>query len=108
MLLLILKLLGVIFAVYGFFCMLFLILGSIKRTLGREKYKTGLILVVKDQQETVEGIIRTVFDEDIPSRVLAPEHVIVIDAGSTDKTPDILHRLQTHYPGLDIITKNNV
>ena len=73
------------------------------------------VLVVKDQEETIEGIIKSYYI----SRALEnkkngqsscyqgknhDEGIIVVDMGSTDKTLDILQRLQSMYGSLEVLS----
>ncbi len=99
----IIQIMGTICAIYGFYCIVLFVSQSIRRINNHINYKTIMTLVVKDQEDTVEGIVRTVFNEDLTSKVLSPGRLAVFDAGSSDRTLDILYRLKRNYP-LNIIT----
>lgn len=61
---------------------------------------TRVVIVVRDQESWVEGIIRKAF-HCLPR---TPLRVQVADHCSRDGTPDLLRRLQRHYP-FEILTR---
>ncbi len=56
------------------------------------------VLVLKNCQETVEGLIRSMAWEDIR------DDLIVVDLGSEDETPEILERLERELDFLYVMT----
>ncbi|MCG0277430.1 MAG: hypothetical protein L5656_02710 [Thermanaeromonas sp.] len=61
-----------------------------------EKLKSCLLLLVKDQEEIIEGILRFIlWWRSLTGYWL---EVVVVDCGSTDDTPRILERFNFPYP----------
>ncbi|MBU7008223.1 hypothetical protein [Phosphitispora fastidiosa] len=58
--------------------------------------KTSLVLMVRNQEGIIEGLVREIFAYGY----LIPIEVVVFDFGSADKTGLILERLARDYPGL--------
>ncbi len=90
-----------IFAIYGF---IFLVAGIYNRIKIRKTNTEGIqmILTVENKQDTVEGLIRSIFLNGILDKLLLKK-LTVIDMASSDDTPDILKRLEEEYPRLDVI-----
>jgi hypothetical protein len=94
----VIQIIGVICAIYGVYCIILFLSSSIRKIHNRVDYKTIMALMVKDQEDTIEGIVRTVFIEDLPSKVLAPGRLTVFDAGSSDGTcPLVCCLKETNY-----------
>ena len=90
-------------AVYGLFCFFV----SIFKLIDRKKYhneKANLILVVKDQEDNIEGIIRDAVNNKFVRGIALTGRFTVLDMGSTDDTLKILKKLEQEYPLLDICT----
>ncbi len=74
---------------------------ALRVRLGKTSYK--LVLSVKNQEETIEGIIRSIFEDELFRDKDTHTKVVVIDKGSTDETLKILHKLQEDYENLEVI-----
>lgn len=95
------------YSVFLFVVLFFAVYGVLqiiaKSVFGFNREKSDAIFVhrvigVKDCQETIEGMIRSVVWEDMR------EELIVVDMGSKDETLEILKRLEQHYDFLKVMT----
>ncbi|MGI6776729.1 MAG: glycosyltransferase [Acetivibrionales bacterium] len=93
-------------AIYGVFTLIMGLKGLITQKIDIEDYKTKLVIMVKDQEETIEGIIRTIFMESFLRKVLSNDKLIVIDMGSKDKTREILEKLKREYEYIEVLNEN--
>ena len=59
--------------------------------------------MLKDQEESVEGIVRSMFSESLVRKVINSGKVTVLDMGSKDDTWKILNKLGTLYEQLELI-----
>ena len=57
------------------------------------------VVTCRNSQETIRKALSSIKEQKIK-----PEHVIVINDGSTDKTKDILDDMQKDWPSLYVIT----
>ena len=65
-----------------------------------------IVLTVKDQQDTVEALIRScVFQSLARSRGSEVPKILVVDMGSVDETPNILSRLENEYSFIYVTDK---
>ena len=92
-----------VLALYG---LITLIKGLLWKNEGKVKsvrtsYK--LILTVKNQEDSIEGIIRSIFRDEMFRAKDTNASVVVIDKGSTDETVKILKKLQDIYENLEVI-----
>ncbi len=63
-----------------------------------------IIITVKNQQDTIEGIIRSIVWKSLNSKRgggIVP-NILVVDMGSTDETPEILERLCVEYDFIEV------
>jgi hypothetical protein len=91
-------------SVYGLISLTAAVAGMVRRKAIDDRFKTGFALLVKDQEESIEGIVRTVFLEHLPERVMSKGKLYVVDMGSKDKTLDILSRLKEEYKCMDVLS----
>lgn len=66
--------------------------------------KLSLLFLVKNQEETIEGLVRRIF----AAAYSQPVEVIAIDTGSTDKTRMILERLAAKSYQLKFVPSSEV
>ncbi|WHH61526.1 glycosyltransferase [Petroclostridium sp. X23] len=90
------------FAVYGIIQMgvnIYNILHNFKL----KKDDIYIIITVKNQQETIEGIIRSVVWKSLNNTQsgMVP-NILVVDMGSTDETVNILNKLCTEYDFIQV------
>ncbi len=79
------------FAIYGVVQLLAKGLFAIRRNHDPGSVFSHRLLAVRDCEESAEGMIRTLFFEDIR------EPLIVLDLGSHDRTGEILEKLREDY-----------
>lgn len=88
-----------IFALYG----LIEIIKTIIHTFTYTNLKSDgiyLIVAIKNQEEKVEGFIRSMLFRFIYGKEDCFKDIIIADLDSTDKTADIITRLQKDYNGI--------
>ncbi len=68
----------------------------------KEKHSVSVLVAAWNEEETIENTIHAIFDIDYP--IL---EVIVLNDGSTDKTGEIVEKLQKKYSRLKLIDKKN-
>jgi cellulose synthase/poly-beta-1,6-N-acetylglucosamine synthase-like glycosyltransferase len=94
-----------ILAIFGLYCLLIKgVYGSI-RPFKRSKAKLSIIISAKNQQETIEGIVREFM---IKTRLDKDEdfmEIVLVDNGSCDHTPEIMKRMSREF-GFMEFTKN--
>lgn len=84
------------FALYGFFE----VLKSLIRTYYKPKVSSGgiyLFIAVKNQENKIEGFLRTMLFRFIYGKEENIDNIFVVDLNSTDKTADILNILANDY-----------
>jgi hypothetical protein len=91
------------FAAYGFIT--FLREFSHAALQGKPDKSNGiqLVLLVKNHEHDIEGIVRNMLDFRIKNRLMADCELKVIDLGSSDDTVCILERLKMDYGNIELI-----
>lgn len=64
-----------------------------------------VIVPARNEEENIENCIRSILDNNYPEDLF---EIIVADDFSTDRTPEIVHALQTAYPNVHIISLKNI
>lgn len=80
-------------AAIGAVALIMNIINSICRRFNPENTGIQMVLLVKNQQETIEGVIRNLMTCEISKKLMSSNKVTVLDMGSTDETLEILKRL---------------
>lgn len=62
-----------------------------------------LIVAVKNQEEKIEGVLRSILFRFIYGKEECINDIIVTDLGSQDKTPDIIEKLGEDYNSIKIL-----
>jgi cellulose synthase/poly-beta-1,6-N-acetylglucosamine synthase-like glycosyltransferase len=62
-----------------------------------------IIIAAKDQQEQIEGFIRSFLSKLSYDREFILENVIITDLDSTDQTDEILMKLKSDYKNIKVI-----
>lgn len=87
-----------ILAIFGLYCLLIRGLYDLIRSSNRSKAKVHMIISARNQQETIEGIVRefmlkTRFDKDEDAFL----EIVLVDNGSCDHTPEIIKRISRDF-----------
>ena len=93
------------FAVYGIIQMGINIYNELYK-IPVKKDDIYIIITVKNQQDTIEGIIRSVVWKSLNNTYggIVP-NILVVDLGSTDDTMQVLNRLLTEYDFIQVTDK---
>ena len=65
-----------------------------------------MVLIVKNQEEVIEGIIRNLSSADILRKAMTTEKLTILDMSSSDKTLEILNKLKSDYEYFDILEED--
>ncbi|MDI3535252.1 MAG: hypothetical protein PWQ82_1617 [Thermosediminibacterales bacterium] len=92
-------------AMYGLFSILYSVACYLlKKSRNIKTPQMGIIILVKDQENFIEGIIRSVacrgFRYGAEDNLLS---IVVVDVYSKDQTPQIMQRLAEEYPVLTFL-----
>lgn len=91
-----------IFAIYGFIEVIKTIYFVLVHTNVRSN-GIYLIVAVKNQEEKIEGVLRSILFRFIYGKEENINDIIVTDLGSTDSTPEILDRLAKDYDTIEVL-----
>ncbi len=91
------------FAFYGIIQMGINIYEWLHNSTYKRNDNVHIIITVKNQQNSIEGIIRSVLWKSLNNSHggIVP-NILVVDMGSTDETPDILKRLHIEYNFIEV------
>ncbi|HEX3027940.1 MAG TPA: hypothetical protein VHT34_01225 [Clostridia bacterium] len=84
-------------AIYGAFALISSITYSIRLRTTNSNTDVKLVLMVRNQENTIEGAVRDIFSKHIVEDITPGEKLAIIDMGSTDQTPDMLEKLEDDY-----------
>lgn len=92
-------------AAYGFFTLLHDLVMTIKQRANYKNPMVKLVLLVKNQGDVIECILRNVLSRDVLRKLIPQGKLIILDMGSKDDTLDILRKLEKDYECLEVIRK---
>lgn len=95
-----------ILAAYGFMSLTHDLIISARNSINYENSMIKLVLIVKNQGEVIEGVLRNVLSRDTLRKLMPGAKVTILDMGSKDDTLDILRKLQEDYECLDVLKKS--
>lgn len=96
-----------VLAAYGLMTLIHEILISIKQhNKGYRNSQVKLVLIVKNQGETIEGVLRNVLPRDFIRKLMPGGKLLVLDMDSNDDTMDILRKLEKDYECLEVLRKS--
>lgn len=100
------KILLYFLASYGILVLLMTIVDSIRQRVRLENSMIKMVLLIKNQEETIEGVVRNIYIENILKKVLSSNRMSIVDMGSEDKTMEILIKLKKDYEFFDLLNAN--
>ncbi len=65
------------------------------------------IIAVKNQEEKIEGFMRSILFRILYGKEECVKNIIITDLGSTDKTKEIVQKLQVDYKFINLIDWKN-
>ena len=94
------------FTIYGILSLIISAVNSIRQRgkIGNPRIK--LVLIMKNQEDTVEGIVRNILSGNFSRGTMPEVRLTVVDLGSTDKTYDILVKLKRDYEYMDVLSND--
>jgi len=69
---------------------------------------TKLVLIVKNQGEVIEGVLRNALQRDFIRKLMPDGRLTVVDMGSTDDTVEILKKLEMDYECIEVLKKSEM
>lgn len=93
-----------IFALFGVICLVWRLLGGVrwKGPIGSGKY--SVIISAKNQQETLEGLVRGfIIKAGLDGSEESLFNIVLVDVGSRDDTPKIMRSLAEEYCFIKLI-----
>lgn len=96
----------VILATYGLITVIYDLILTIKN---KSKYKNSmikLVLIVKNQGDTIEGVLRNVLPRNFIRKLMPGGKLTILDMGSKDDTLEILQKLEIDYPCLEVLKQS--
>ncbi|NMB33176.1 MAG: hypothetical protein GX992_02890 [Clostridium sp.] len=92
-----------VLAAYGFITLIHETALFVKQNRKYKNCMIKLVLVVKNQGETIEGVLRSVLPRDFIRKLMPGGKLTILDMDSVDDTMDILKRLERDYECLEIL-----
>jgi len=90
-------------AVYGAFALIISIINSIHIGSMNENSGMKLVLIQRNQEETIEGVVRSILAKDLINMITPGENLTVLDMGSTDETIEVLTKLENDYECIEVL-----
>jgi len=90
-----------LFAIYGLIDLFI----NVFRMIGRKKYfveNANIVLLVNDQEENIEGMVRTAMESKFVRNIAINGSFIIVDMDSKDDTLKILRKLENQFPLIEV------
>ncbi len=94
----VLEILLLLMGLYGIISLIFSAVDTVQRKSLADDKNVRLAILVKDREEAIEGIVRSLLSRDIPGGKLT-----IIDMGSEDKTLNILQKLKRSFENITVL-----
>ena len=92
-----------VLAIYGALSLIASIFSLIPIKFKKGNGKIKVVLMVKDSEEVIEGVIRNVFEGDTVREFSTDGKITVVDLGSKDSTFEILNKLKDSYVHMEVL-----
>lgn len=93
----------VILATYGFFIIMHDLVLAIKSKSKYQNSMIKLVLIVKNQGDVIEGVLRNVLPRNFIRKLMPGGKLTILDMGSKDDTIKILQKLEKDYECLEVL-----
>lgn len=90
-------------AFYGAIVLVLTIVNSMRFRVQEDNPKMKLIVLVKDNEDNVEGAVRGIFSGELLRKLRVSGKLTMLDMGSKDDTKKILSKLADEYPHLEFV-----
>lgn len=97
-----------ILASYGIISLVHEIFTSIRNKIDYSNSRVKLVLIVKNQGEVIEGVLRNALSRDFLRKLIPEGRLTILDMGSKDDTLDILRKLEADYECIDVLKRNEM
>jgi len=95
-----------VLAIYGLINLVVNISDLFYKKSYSKNIKIKAVLFVKNCEDVIEGVIRNIFIGDFLRKIMSSGSLTVVDMGSTDKTLDILQRIERDYDTVDVLKES--
>jgi hypothetical protein len=98
-----------VFALYGFYCLLMRVFTGLNLIRQKKKGVYTLIVSAKNQEEAIEGVVRSfILKSGIDSAEEKLLQIVLLDLGSGDKTPEIMESLGRDYSVVKLLRPDDL
>lgn len=97
-----------ILATYGIISLVHEMVTSIRNRINYSDSRIKLVLIVKNQGEVIEGVLRNVLSRDSLRKLIPEGRLTILDMGSKDDTLEILRKLEADYECIDVLKRNEM
>lgn len=95
----------VILATYGFLTIIHDLVLAIKSKSKYQNSMIKLVLIVKNQGDVIEGVLRNVLPRSFIRKLMPEGKLTILDMGSKDDTLKILQKLEIDYECLEVVNQ---
>jgi hypothetical protein len=93
-------------AAYGIFCLAVSLVSRLYCRVGLPDERMKLFLMVKNTENMIEGVVRSIFLNNLLKNTIPAQRLYIIDMGSSDDTRKILSRLEKEYDSISVIRED--
>jgi len=95
-----------VLAIYGLLSLAVSIFSLIPARVKNSNGKIKIVLMVKDSEEVIEGVVRNIFAGNTVKEFSTDGKLTVVDFGSKDGTVEILNRLKDSYVHMEVLNND--
>ncbi|NLD48830.1 MAG: hypothetical protein GX660_16830 [Clostridiaceae bacterium] len=97
-----------ILASYGLISLVYDMVLSIRNKINYDNSMARLVLIVKNQGEVIEGVLRNALSRDFLRKLMPEGRLTILDMGSKDDTLDILRKLEVDFECIEVLKRNEM